>query len=125
MTFWSYFWLLVWWFVFISYLIVLFHVFADIFRDRELGGGWKAVWIVVLLLVPFLGLLVYLIARGQGMGERQFARAQGERAEADRYIQDVAGRSNPAEQISSAKALLDSGAITQAEFDQLKSKALA
>src|SRR3954447_15358615 len=109
MTFSSYFWLLVWWFLFIAYLMVLFQVVADLFRDRELGGGWKAVWVVVLLLVPFLGMLIYLIARGQGMAKREAARASGARAEADRYIQDVAGRSDPAAEISSAKALLDSG----------------
>ena len=125
MQFWEFFWLMVWWFVFISYLMVLFQIISDLFRDRELSGWLKAVWIIALLIFPFLVSLIYLIARGRGMAERAAATASANRQAADSYIQSVAGKANPAEQIASAKQLLDSGTITQAEFDQLKSKALA
>ena len=75
MTFSSYFWLLVWWFLFFAYLMVLFHIIGDLFRDKELSGWWKAVWIVALILVPFFGALIYLIARGGGMRSATSVRA--------------------------------------------------
>jgi len=125
MQFWDFFWLMVFWFVFISYLMVLFQIISDLFRDRELSGLLKAVWIIALLFFPFLTALIYLIARGKGMGERHLAAAQASKQAADQYIQSVAGKSNPADQIGSAKQLLDAGTISQQEFDQLKSKALA
>ena len=107
------------------YLMVLFHIFGDLFRDRELGGGAKALWTIGLILVPFLLMLIYLIVRGRGMAERQAGAIRQAQTETDRYIKSVAGSSSPADQISSAKSLLDSGSITPAEFDQLKAKALA
>jgi hypothetical protein len=125
MTFSSYFWLLVWWFLFFAYLMVLFHIIGDLFRDKELSGWWKAVWIVALILVPFFGALIYLIARGGGMAERQLSMQREARQATDQYIQSVATTASPAEHIASAKALLDDGTITQAEFEQLKAKALA
>ena len=105
--------------------MVLFQIISDLFRDRELSGLLKAVWIIALLFFPFLTALIYLVARGKGMGERHLAAAQAQRQASDQYIQSVAGKSNPAEQIGSAKQLLDAGTISQQEFDQLKSKALA
>jgi type VI protein secretion system component VasK len=127
MDFWDFFWLLVWSFFFICYLMVLFHVIADLFRDKDLSGWWKALWIIFLIIFPFLALLIYLIARGRGMAERQAGAMREAQAATDQYIKSVAtqGSSSPADQIASAKSLLDSGAITQAEFDQLKQKALA
>ena len=125
MDFSDFFWLLVWSFFFVCYLMVLFHVIADLFRDRELSGWWKALWIIFLIIFPFLALLIYLIARGRGMAERQAGEMQKAQVATDQYIQSVASRSNPAEQIASAKNLLDSGAITQEEFERLKQKALA
>ena len=107
------------------YLMVLFHIFGDLFRDRELGGGAKALWTIGLIFVPFLLMLIYLIVRGRGMAERQAGAIRQAQTETDQYIKSVAGSSSPADQISSAKALLDSGSITPAEFDQLKAKALA
>jgi hypothetical protein len=125
-NFWQWFWLLVWWFFFVIYLIILFHIVVDLFRDRELSGWWKAIWIILLIIFPFLTALVYLIARGKGMGERQLAQMQEARQATDQYIQSVASQgAGPADQIAKAKQLLDSGAITQAEFDSLKAKALA
>ncbi len=124
-SFWQWFWLLVWTFVFVAYLMVLFHIITDLFRDKNLSGWLKAVWMILLVIFPFLTALVYLIARGQSMGERQLAAMQQARQATDQYIQTVAGTANPAEAIASAKQLLDQGAITQDEFAQLKAKALA
>ena len=124
-SFWDWFWLLVWTFFFVCYLMVLFQIIIDLFRDRDLSGWWKALWIIFLIIFPFLAALIYLIARGRGMGERHAGEMRRAQAASDQYIQSVAGRSNPAEQIASAKSLLDSGAITQEEFDKLKAKALA
>ncbi|HEU4544743.1 MAG TPA: SHOCT domain-containing protein [Microlunatus sp.] len=125
MSFWDFFLLMIWSYVFIAYLILLFHIIKDVFRDPDLGGGAKALWIIGLIVVPFLIALIYVIARGRGMAERRAEADRQARAEADQYIQSVAGSSSPAEQITSAKQLLDSGSITPAEFDQLKAKALA
>ena len=123
--FWDFFWLLIWSYLFVAYLVVLFHIAADVFRDPELGGFSKALWIVGLIVAPILIALIYLIARGRGMAERQAATAQRARAETDRYIQYVAKTPSSADQIATAKALRDDGTITQAEFEGLKAKALA
>ncbi|ALJ19957.1 SHOCT domain-containing protein [Microbacterium sp. No. 7] len=126
--FWGSFWDLIWWFlaifVFIAYIYTIFAIISDLFRDRKLGGVAKAIWIIFLVFLPFLTALVYLIARGGGMGERASQQAQAYKDAQDAYIREVAGIS-PAEQIAQAKGLLESGAITQEEFDRLKSKALA
>jgi hypothetical protein len=117
-------WWFLWAFVFFTYLMALFAVIGDLFRDHKLSGWWKAVWIIFLIFVPFLTLLVYLIARGKGMAERGAAQAREYKAAQDQYIKSVAGAS-PSEEIAKAKSLLDSGAITQAEFDHIKTKALS
>jgi len=117
-----------WIFVFVAYLMVIFSIIGDLFRDHELNGWWKAVWILFLIFVPFLTALVYLIARGSGMQKRSIAQAQELRAAQDAYIRQAAaagGGASAADDIAKAKSLLDSGAITQAEFDALKAKALA
>jgi type VI protein secretion system component VasK len=121
----DWFWLLVWTFFFVCYLMVLFQIIADLFRDRDLSGWWKALWIIFLIIFPFLAAVIYLIARGRGMAERQSGEMRRAQVATDQYIQTVAARSSPAEQIASAKNLLDSGAITQEEFETLKAKALA
>ena len=125
MTFGGFFWLLIWSFFFVFYLMILFHILGDLFRDKELSGWWKALWVIALIIFPFLTALIYLIARGRGMAERQAGEVRKAQAATDDYIQQVAGRSNPAEQIATAKNLLDQGTITQIEFDQLKAAALA
>ncbi|HWI01802.1 MAG TPA: hypothetical protein VNT27_15860 [Propionibacteriaceae bacterium] len=125
MGFWDFIWLLIWSYCFVAYLMLLFKIIGDIFRDPDLGGFAKALWVIGLILVPFLVALIYLIARGSGMAERQVGAARQARAETDQYIQSVAGASNPADQIASAKALLDSQAITPHEYERLKAKALA
>ena len=122
-SFGDFFWLLLWAFVFGCYLVVLFQVVVDLFRDGDLSGWWKAVWIIFLIIAPFLSVLIYVIARGKRMAERHQA-AKGPREEA--YVPPpIIHMSAPADQIASAQTLLDQGAITQAEFDQLKQKALA
>jgi hypothetical protein len=112
--------------VFFGWIIffwLLFVVFGDLFSRHDVSGWGKAAWTVFVIVLPFLGVLVYLIANGQGMAQRSADRAQAAQSQANDYIRSVAG--GEAEQIAKAKQLLDSGAITQAEYDQLKAKALA
>ena len=122
-NFWDLLWLIASTFLFVAYLIVLFQIIADLFRDTELGGFSKAIWIIFLILLPLLTALVYIVARGAGMAERQHAAVQRAKADTDSYIRQVAGKS-PAEQIADAKALLDAGTISAEEFAKLKAKAL-
>jgi hypothetical protein len=124
-SFGDFFWLLVWAFVFGCYLIVLFQVVVDLFRDQDLSGWWRAVWIIFLIIVPFLSVLIYVIARGRGMAERHQAARGGGRRDETYVPPPIISMTNSADQISSAQALLEEGTITQAEFDQLKQKALA
>jgi hypothetical protein len=125
MGFWDFLWLMFWGFLFVAYLMVIFQVIVDVFRDSSLNGWSKTVWLVALFVAPPVTALVYVIIRGRSMGERQLKSASDSRAAADQYVRSVAGAADPAESIAKAKALLDSGAISAAEFDQLKSKALA
>lgn len=124
MSFIETFWSIAIFFLYLSYLIVLFQIVADLFRDRELSGWLKALWFLLLVFIPVITALVYLITRGKGMALRQEVRAQQAVAGAETYIREVAGVS-PAQQISDAKALLESGTITEDEFAALKAKALA
>lgn len=123
-NFWDFVWLIVSTFIFVAYLMVMFHIVFDLFRDQEVGGGTKALWIAGLIFLPFLTALIYIVARGPGMAARQHAAAQRMKSDADAYIRQVAGKS-PAEQITEAKALLDAGTINADEFAKLKAKALA
>jgi hypothetical protein len=112
-------------FVFMAYLILVFVIVGDLMRDHELSGWWKAIWIIALILIPWLTGLIYIIARGKGMAERSAQEAaQIQKAQAE-YIKQVSGGSDPAAQIAQAKKLHDDGAISDAEFEQLKAKALA
>ena len=128
MSFWESFWDIFWWFfivyAFFAFLYALFIVISDVFRDRDLNGWWKAVWIIFLAFVPFLTLLVYMVARGKGMAQRSMERAQRDQAEADSYIRSVASAS-PTEEIAKAKALMDAGTITPEEFQRIKARATA
>jgi Phospholipase_D-nuclease N-terminal len=104
---------------------VMFQILIDLFRDHAVSGGMKAVWVICLIFFPILTALVYLIARGGGMAQRQLEQAQAAQASADAYIKSVAGTSSsPSDEIARGKALLDAGTITQAEYDQIKAKAL-
>jgi hypothetical protein len=124
-SFWDFFWLLVWGFFFVYFLMILFQIIGDLFRDRDLSGWSKALWIIALVLIPFLSMLIYLVVRGKGMAERNAAAFRNAQASTESYIKDVAGTGNAAEQIATAKGLLDQGTITTTEFEQLKAKALA
>ena len=117
-------WSMVIFFAFVIWIWLLITVFADIFRRRDIGGGSKAIWIIFVIVLPYLGVLVYLIADHDGMAERNMEQMKAVKAQQDDYIKSVAG-SSPADQVAQAKQLLDSGAITQAEFDAMKAKALA
>jgi cbb3-type cytochrome oxidase subunit 3 len=121
MLFQDFFWFLLWSFYFIAYLYVVIVIITDLFRDHTLNGGFKALWIIALVFVPFLTALIYIIARGRGMAQRAQA-SRGIVAESDDYR--PAASTSPSEDIAQAKALLDAGTITQGEFDALKSKAL-
>ena len=123
-NFWDLIQLLLSTFVLIVYLLILFQIIGDLFRDSEMGGGTKVLWIIGLIFVPGLTAIIYIVARGRGMAERQRASLQRAKSDTDAYIREVAGKS-PAEHIADAKALLDAGTITQAEFERLKAKALA
>ena len=116
-------WSMLVFFAWIIFFWLLFIVFGDLFRRHDISGWGKAGWTIFVILVPFLGVLIYLIANGGGMAERSAKDVQDAQAQTDAYIKSVAGGS--ADQIAKAKELLDSGAITQAEYDALKAKALA
>lgn len=122
--FWDTIWQILVVFVLVAYLIVLFQIIVDLFRDRKMGGFAKAIWFLGLIFVPFLTALLYILFRGRGMSERQIEAVREARAETDAYIRSVAGSKSASEQIADAKSLLDSGAITSDEFARLKAKAL-
>jgi hypothetical protein len=121
------FWSMLWFFFLFIWIIVLFHVLTDLFRDHSLSGLAKTLWVLFLVFLPFLAVFVYLIARGPGMTERAAAQHQRAQQQFEGYVRDVAATSGatPAEQIAKAKELLDAGAIDQSEFDRLKAKALS
>lgn len=118
-------WSMLVFFAWIIFFWLLFIVFGDLFRRHDISGWGKAGWTVFVILLPFLGVLIYLIANGQGMAERSASDVQAAQAQTDSYIRSVASSADPAETIAKGKDLLDKGAITQAEFDQLKARALA
>ena len=123
-NFWDLVWLIFSSFIFISYLIILFQIVVDLFRDPELGGGSRAIWIIGLIFLPVFTAILYVLSRGRSMSERQRASVQKARSETENYIREVAGKS-PADQIATVKSLLDAGSITQEEYAKLKAKALA
>ena len=113
-------------FFMVMFFMIFFMVIIDLFGDHSLGGGAKALWVIFLIVLPPLAVLIYLVARGNSMAERRQAQMKQAQESQRAYIQQVAASgSAPADQIASAKALLDSGAISQQEYDTLKAKALA
>ena len=127
MTFAEFFWGLLFFYLIFFYFMTLFRIIGDLFSDSDMGGFAKAAWIIFLLFLPFISMIIYLIVRGQRMAERTIARAQAANASQQEYIRSVAGSNgqDPATQIVKGRELLDSGAISQQEFDALKAKALA
>jgi hypothetical protein len=118
-------WSMLVFFMWILWFWLLFTVFGDLFTRHDISGWAKTAWVVLVIILPFLGVFIYFIAEGKSMGERAAQRAQGQQKQMDDYVRSVASSGGPTDQIARGKELLDSGAITQAEFDQLKSKALA
>ncbi|MCC3293704.1 PLDc N-terminal domain-containing protein [Arthrobacter sp. zg-Y411] len=125
MTFWESIWSIVVAFLFVAYLILLFQIISDLFRDRELGGFAKAVWVFFLFFAPFITALAYIIALGRGMALRSEQRAREVTEQNESYIRRVADSTSPAQQIASAHDLLEEGQITEPEFERLKSLALS
>jgi hypothetical protein len=112
-------------FLWIIWFWLLFTVFIDIFRRHDLSGGKKALWLIFVIILPYLGVFIYLITQNEGITQRNLDRAQSQKAQFDDYVRTTAGGGGAAAEIERAKGLLDSGAITQAEFDSIKQKALA
>jgi hypothetical protein len=112
-------------FIFIIWFWLLIVIFGDIFRSHDMGGMAKALWVIFIIILPFLGIFVYLIARGGKMHERAAAQAQQQQKAFDSYVQEAAGGSSAADQLSKLAALKDQGTISQAEFDAQKAKILA
>ena len=126
MSFWDIVWFMIIFFAFATYLMVLFSIVADLFRDPEVSGVMKAVWVICLVFFTFITAVVYLIVRGRGMNERAAKKYAEARQAQDEYVRSVASAGSSApEQISKAKELLDSGASTADEFASIKAKALA
>jgi hypothetical protein len=118
-------WSMIIFFVWVAWIWMIILILSDVFRRSDLSGWGKAAWTIFLIVLPFLGALIYLIAQGGGMAERRAQDVQGQRAQMDDYVRSVAGSGGPAAEIDKAKQLLDSGAITQTEYEALKAKALA
>jgi hypothetical protein len=120
------FWSMLVFFAWVIWFVLLFRIIGDIFTRHDIGGGSKVLWILFVILLPFLGVFVYLIANNEGMTQRAMDRAQAQQQQLDDYVRATAGGGGgAAAEIDKAKQLLDSGAITQAEFDSIKQKALA
>jgi hypothetical protein len=118
-------WTMLIFFAWVIWFWLLITVFADLFRRHDIGGGMKTLWIIFVILLPFLGVFIYLISQGKSMAERSASQMQAAQAQQADYIKSVAGGGGAADEIDKAKKLLDSGAITQVEFDSIKAKALA
>ena len=113
-------------FLWVIWFWLLFTVFVDVFRRHDISGGKKTLWLIFVIILPFLGVFIYIITQNDGMTQRNIERAQAQRSKMDQYVRETAGASGgAAAEIDTAKQLLDQGAITQAEFDSLKQKALA
>jgi len=118
-------WTMLVFFAWVAWFWLLISIAIDVFRRHDIGGGKKAVWLLFMLFVPFIGVLSYLIVNNEGMTKRRVEEAQTQRAQFDDYVKSVADTSGPAAEIDKAKQLLDSGAISQPEFEAIKAKALA
>jgi hypothetical protein len=118
-------WSMIIFFTWVIWIWMMILILSDVFRRRDLSGWGKAGWTIFLIVLPFLGALIYLIAQSDGMAQRRAQDAQGQKAQMDDYVRSAAGNGGPAAEIDKAKQLLDSGAITQTEYETIKAKALA
>jgi hypothetical protein len=118
-------WTMLVFFLWVAWFVLLFRIVGDVFRRRDIGGGKKTIWLIFILFVPFIGVFAYLIANADDMARRNVEGMQAAQSEFDDYVKSVAASGGPAAEIESAKKLLDSGAISQAEFEAIKAKALA
>jgi hypothetical protein len=118
------FWTMLIFFAFIVWIWILITVLADLFRRHDTSGFMKVLWIIFIIVLPYLGVFVYLIAEHKGMTERAVKQQNDAKAQFDQYVQSVAAKSDPTEQIAKAKQMLDSGTISQSEFEQIKQRAL-
>jgi Phospholipase_D-nuclease N-terminal/Short C-terminal domain len=118
-------WTLLVFFLWVAWFVLLFRIVGDVFRRRDIGGGKKTIWLIFILFIPFIGVFAYLIANADDMARRNVEGMQAAQSEFDDYVKSVAASGGPAAEIESAKKLLDSGAISQAEFEAIKAKALA
>ncbi len=112
-------------FIWVIWFWLLITVFADVFRRHDIGGGKKTLWLIFVIVVPFLGVFIYLISQSSAMAERNMKQMEAQQAQMDTYVKSVAGSGGAAAEIEKAKQLLDSGAISQAEYDAIKAKALS
>ena len=118
-------WTMLIFFLWVIWFWLLISVFADIFRRHDIGGGKKTLWLIFVIVLPFLGVFIYLIAQNDGMTQRNIERARGQQAQFDDYVRETAGGGSAAAEIEKATSLLNSGAITQSEFEAIKQKAIA
>jgi hypothetical protein len=124
MSFWDVVWLIFISWALVAYLMVMFSIISDVFRDRDMSGLAKAVWVIALIFLPLITSTVYLIARGGDMATRAVRAAEMQKESQDAHIREVAGHTTPTDQIAQARALFDAGVISQSEYDALKTKAL-
>jgi ABC-type multidrug transport system fused ATPase/permease subunit len=119
------FWTMLFFFIWITWFMLVFRIIADLFRRDDMGGFAKAMWMIFVIIAPFLGVLIYVISQGSSMAQRNMQDMQSRQAQFDAHVQSVAGSGGAAAEIEKAKSLLDSGAITQVEYERLKAAALA
>jgi Phospholipase_D-nuclease N-terminal/Short C-terminal domain len=118
-------WTMIVFFLWILWFWLLISIIGDVFRRRDIGGGKKTLWLIFMLFVPFVGVLAYVLVNGDGIAERNLERARAQQTQMDTYVRETAGTGGAAAEIDKAKQLLDSGAISQTEFEAIKAKALA
>jgi hypothetical protein len=118
-------WTMLIFFLWVMWFWLLILIFGDVFRRHDIGGGKKTLWLIFVLFVPFIGVLAYVLVNSDSMAERNIERARSQQAQMDTYVRETAGSGGAAAEIDKAKQLLDSGAISQAEFDAIKAKAIA
>ena len=112
-------------FIWVIWFWLLITVFAEVFRRHDISGGKKALWLIFVIIVPFLGVFIYLISQSDEMAQRNMKQMEAQQAQMDTYVKSVAGSGGAAAEIEKAKQLLDSGSISQAEYDAIKTKALS